>query len=212
MVSPGTHVCCGPGWPLGSCCPRGTPPPPPAQLHRSRSQESRVLGEKGDLGSAAAAGVPPRAAAPGEVLVRGRSPPSVTHLRLALGAPPLRPAAAPGACTALLPSQSETRARVWRGRSLFEGKNRDQGRGATDLGTPQPLTCTAPAHQKLVPPTAALRRDRGAQEPAGRSTGAPFGFSDTPPKTATTKSMGCVGCHRVGCRALTPMRMPRGER
>lgn len=92
------------------------------------------------------------------------------------------------------------------------GQNGDQGRGATNLGTPQPLTCTAPAHQKLVPPTAALRRVRGAQEPAGRSMGAPFGFSDAPPKTATRKSMGCVGCHCVGCRALTPMRMPRGER
>lgn len=70
VVSPGTHVCCGPGWPLGSCCPCGTPPPPPAQLHRSRSQESRVLGEEGDLGSAAVAGVPPRASA---LLHQGRS-------------------------------------------------------------------------------------------------------------------------------------------
>lgn len=46
----GRVVCCSPGRPLGSCCPpgpcsspHGTPPPPPAELHRSRSQDNRAL-------------------------------------------------------------------------------------------------------------------------------------------------------------------------
>lgn len=181
MVWPGTHVCCSPGRPLGSCCPPGpcssphrTPPPPPAELHRSRSQDNRALGAEGNVVSPAAAGVqrsqhrgwgsPPghrrlcstrittAAAVPGEGS-RPQHDPSVTHLRLALGAPPLPPGPAPLARTALLPSQSEIRVQAWLGHSLFEGKTGIRGKARRCLRAHHSLLhaqTPVPAQQKLV--------------------------------------------------------------
>lgn len=241
VVPPGTHVCCGPGWPLGSCCPRGTPLPPPAQLHRSRSQESRVLGAEGDLVSAAAAGVqrsqhrgwgPPqgigsaaRALTP-QPLHQGRSWQAAGAGIPAQKEPPQCHPPAAGSGGSASPSRCgsagthgssslsirDKSSGLARSQSV-RGQNGYQGRGATlPLGTPQVHRLQSlPSKNSSPRKAAAVRIVRDTQEPAGRSTGAPSGLSDTSPGTATTKSTGCVGCNRQGAEHSHPCARPEGN-